>query len=129
MKSDVMNTTAYKFPTSHILILKSQAVLSLACIFIFLYIPNYQTLAKVTQRHSTFLQKEPSISNQYLKAWEEQCQCSKIKRAMGSYRSYLSFLCRFFFWSIRSLKKRTSLFTSRGHFPRAITITMNINMN
>lgn len=129
MKSDVMNTrTAYKFPTSHILILKSQAVLSLACIFIFLYIPNYQTLAKVTQRHSTFLQKEPSTSNHSLKTWE-QCQCSKIKREVGSYRSYLSFLCRFFSWSIRSLKKRTSLFTSPGHFPRAITITMNINMN
>ena len=37
----MMNTrTAYKFPTSHILINKSQALLSLACIFIFLYIPT-----------------------------------------------------------------------------------------
>ena len=125
-----MNTrTAYKFPTSHILINKSQALLSLACIFIFLYSPNYQTSARVTQRHSTFLQKEPSISNQYLKAWEEQCQGIKTKREVGSYRSYLSLPCRLFSWSIRSLTKRTSLFTSPGKFLRASTVMMNINMN
>ena len=124
MKSDVNTRTAYKFPTSHILINKSHTVLLLACIFIILYIPNYQTLAGVIQRHSTFLQKGSSISNPYLKAWEEQCQGNKIKGEVGSYRFDLSLLCRIFLgqWEVWQ-RKGTSLFTPHGEFPKAVTVT------
>lgn len=71
MKNDMNTRTAHKCPTSHILINKIKLFGLVVCIFITPYILNYQPLAKVTQKHSTFLQKGLSISTQYLKAWEE----------------------------------------------------------